>query len=535
MRKLFLLLACSLIGNAHAATFLPAEGVWQFPDANGSGLTLDYRDGTIGIGLYTYDDAGANVWYSGAGRLIDGVLETSLAVYREGASPGVVEQVGEAKSFSLVFSSSTQGVLDFDGTADIAVQHAAFGADYMAGWSPGAEAYALPDLRGRWLFAERQSPETPQPTAYAIEFAVSTVDDEGRTATFRSIDYPVDGLPDAHRAYEITCGPQANLDIRCLMSSRVIPLSSGETPVEIGQFDPRDLSPNRVVGTGANADLIGFRMPSDPIAAPSPGIWQIVGRNGSGLTLDVRENSMAVGVFSYDAAGKATWSLAQGPIVQGTLAAPLQSFTGGSCLGCPQQDPVATPNPNTLNLQFIGATRALLTIGNAAPVPVSLLPYGHAYSPLPLANDSLAGEFGPHLLPLLSGEWVFSQGDIATERAPDSAIALDFVDNHVAPDASSEFATFVTATTALIDASPTAEWDSEMHRFECGTFGDAVEATCEARYFQEFDDLILDPPVTFALATAAISDVSGNRILATGAGDMSVPVWGFRIPPREMP
>ena len=331
MRKFFLLLACGLIANVQAATFLPAEGVWQFPEANGSGLTLDYRDGTIGIGLYTYDEAGANVWYSGAGQLLDGVLETSLAVYREGATPGAVEQVGTAKSFRLAFTSSTQGVLDFDGHADIAVRHAAFGADYMAGWSPGAEEYALPDLRGHWLFAERASDATPQPPAHAIEFVASTVDAEGRRATFRSIDYPVDGLPDALRTYEIICGPQAGLDMRCLMSSRVVPLSTGESPVEIGTFHPRDLSPNRVVGTGANADLIGFRMPSDPIAAPSPGIWQIVGRNGSGLTLDVRENSMAVGLFTYDATGKATWRVGDN---DGQGDAYVMRGYRGACPGC---------------------------------------------------------------------------------------------------------------------------------------------------------------------------------------------------------
>ena len=539
MRTLALLLACSLAASTHAATFLPAEGVWQFPAANGSGLTLDIRDGTIGIGLYTYDDAGANVWYSGAGQLVDGVLSTSLAVYRETA-PGTVTQVGEAKAFNLSFTDSTQGTLTFGETTGIAVHHAAFGADYVEGWTPGPDTYALPDLRGRWLFATRPSAEIPQPPVYDIEFVATVIDETGTTATFRSLDYPVDGAPDALRSYDMVCGPQPSATTRCLLTSRVTPLGEGEAPVLIGEFDPYDLSPNRAVGSGSDTstdtDVIGFRLPADPMAAPSPGIWQIAGRNGSGFTLDVRENGVAVGLFTYDDEGNATWSLSQGPIMGGTLTAPLLSFTDGSCLGCPQQDPTAVPGQRTLALQFIGATRGLLTIDDNEAVIVSLLPYGADYAPLPLANDSLEADFGPHPMPALSGYWVFSQGDIATARAPDEGIVLNFVDVLVTPDDDGQHAERISAHAAGIFAPAAADWDTEAHSFDCETFGEAVEVSCEARYLVSDDGLILDPPPPpITLATAAISDVSGNRILATGAGDMVVPVWGFRIPPAALP
>ena len=533
MRKLSLLLICGLFGSAQAATFFPAEGVWQFPESNGSGLTLDYRDGTRGIGLYSYDDEGNSVWYSGAGQLQGGVLETSLAVYRETATPGSVEAVGEPRAFRLEFANSTQATLAFDGTEDIPVHHAAFGADYVNGWSPGTEVYPLPDMRGRWLFATRPSVAIPQPQAYDIEFAATTVTNNGNTATFRSIDYPVDGLPDTVRSYEVVCSAQSGLPTSCLLSGRNTPLADGETPVLIAEFHPRDLMPNRVVGINLETDAIGFRQPADPLAAPMPGIWQIVGRNGSGMTLDVRENGMAVGLFTYDDEGNATWSLAQGPIVEGTLAAPLLSFSGGSCLGCPQEDPTAAPDPVTINLQFIGATRALMTIGDSEPVPVSLLPYGTQFAPLPMANDSLEEEFGPHLMPLLAGQWVFSQGDIATERQPDDAFALDFVAIELTPNAEGDRTDYLSARASPIVAPEGADWDTELHRFECTTFGEAPEATCEANMLRQSEGVILDPPPpATALATATLSDVSGNRIRATGAGDMTTPVWGFRIPPR---
>lgn len=529
MRRLVLLAACGVAHSVHADVPLPAEGVWRFPASNGSGLTLDVRDSTIGIGLYTYDEDGDSVWYSGAGQLVDGVLDTDLSLYRETA-PGVVEAVGAPREFRLSFSDSTHATLSFDGTTGIATEHLAFGADYMAGWTPqGIPAHALPDLRGHWLFATRPSDPMGLSTAYDVEFAVSSVSEDGRTALFRSIDYPVDARPDALRTYEMRCAP-FEATTRCDLVAGIVPVESGDVPRLVGSFDPRDLSPNRAAGHDEFGDVFGFRVPGDVQAAPQPGIWQIVGRNGSGMTLDVRENGAAVGLFSYDAQGNATWSLAQGPIVQNTLAATLTAFSGGSCLACEQQDPEAQTVTRALSLQFVSATRALLVIDNAEPITLVLLPYGTGYVQSPMENDPLEIDFGPHPVPRLSGRWAFTQGDVATQREPDAGVALDFIDHEVTPADDGVHARRISARAADIARGLVPEPFNEQRSLDCGTFGGAAAATCELFYRAVPDSDIDDPPAFESHAVGDLSDLSGTRYIGTGTGGLDVPVWGFQLP-----
>lgn len=532
MRHLFLVSALAAVPAAHAAVTLPAEGVWGFPASNGSGLTLDVRDRTIGIGLYTYDEDGDNVWYSGAGQLVDGVLDTTLTQYRETA-PGAVEPVGNARPFRLTFGTSTHATLRFDGTDNIAVEHLPFGAQYLADWSPDdLPDHALPDLRGRWVFGSQPIDPISPSVAYDIDFTASAIAEEGHVATFRSIEYPVADDETSMRTYEMRCAP-VDGETRCDLTSGVLPVADGDVPVLIGSFDPRALSPNRAEGEDDFGKVYGFRQPSDTLAAPQPGIWQIVGRNGSGMTLDVREDGAAVGFFSYDDEGNATWSLAQGPIVANTLAATLTSFTGGSCLSCPQQDPDVEQVTRSFSLQFASATRALLTIGDDDPLTLVLLPYGAEYVTAPMENDALEGDFGAHPVPKLSGRWVFSQGDIDTQRTADAGIALDFLTHDVVLGEDGVHALTITARAAdiprgLMDPPATEHW-----HLECSTVGEAVDSTCDMGYRAVPDSQLDNPPAFSPYAVGDLSDLSGTRYVGTGTGGTDRPVWGFQLPARE--
>lgn len=535
MRSIKLLLPlCLLAGTTHAVVRQPAEGVWRFETSNGSGLTLDVRDTTIGVGIYTYDEDGDSVWYSGAGQLVDGVVVTSVALYRETA-PGTVEAVGEAQSLRIAFSTSTQGTLALDGSAPLAIEQLAFGADYVSGWNPlGSNDQPLPDLRGRWLFATRSLDGTDQVAAHDIEFAASSVSQDGRVASFHSVDYPVDGAPDATRRYTMDCGPLGTPPATvCTLASLVTPLATGESPQEIGRFDPRDLSANRAVGAVWGGEVFGFRMPANVEAAPQPGIWQIRGRNGSGMTLDVRENGAAVGIFSYDDAGNAIWWLAQGQIVSNTLAAPLVRFEEGSCLACPQADPTPAAT-RQLQIHFISTTRALLTLDEGEAIPLVLLPYGAEYASAPVAGDPLEVDFGVHAVPLLSGDWVFSQGDVATQRASDNAIALDFIANTAIPSAQAPYADRIGAQASDIARTDLSPEVTERWALDCAPTGEVPNATCELLHlaYPTATPPSPVPPPTMPLAIAPVSDLTATRYLAVGTGDseFGVPVWGFRLP-----
>ena len=102
-------LIAALSNAATAQVWLPADGIWQIDGANGSGLTLDVRDNAIGVGMYSYDDAGNGTWYSGAGALVAGVLAAELTRFEHGE--GDVPTAVDTLTIHLQFTASAAGTL----------------------------------------------------------------------------------------------------------------------------------------------------------------------------------------------------------------------------------------------------------------------------------------------------------------------------------------------------------------------------------------------------------------------------------------
>lgn len=397
-RTLAAALLAGLSGAATAQVWLPAEGIWQIDGANGSGLTLDVRDDAIGIGLFTYDEDGNGTWYSGAAALVDGTLEAELTRF---ARAGETTTAVDTLPLTLQFQASATGTLSIGDGQARPVRHFAFGADYVGGLTlagVAGDVAVVPDLRGRWVFTPTQ----------AEGFASQDLVFEGVKRTDDSVAFTTTADPDAvidDGEFSFVCStdavPAGELS-HCSLVANFGLSPPAPPPMEIARFDPSDLSVTRLAGEADT--MIGFRVPRT-INAPQSGIWQIAGRFGEGVTLDVRPDLVAVGVYGYDEQGNATWSLATGPIVADAVEADLVTFSGGSCVDCEHNDPVVGAT-RPMRLEFVGATRARLTIGDAEPLALSLLPFGADYLDKPFAGDPGAEEFGTHALPALSGAWV---------------------------------------------------------------------------------------------------------------------------------
>lgn len=527
LRTIAAALAVGVPAASMAGTWLPAEGIWQIDGANGSGLALDVRDNAIGVGLYTYDDAGNGIWYSGAGALADGVLALELTRFERGDG-GAVTAV-DTLPVTLAFAASAAGTLSIDGGAPKSVRHAAFGTAYAEGLElPGSAGTvrALPDMRDRWVFSptHAEGPRSVDITFTQVQRsdgAIAFTTGETEDATLDDGDFSFVCAMSPHPV-----GPGAG----CVLNAHAGPLPQLVPPTEIAHFDPADLSAMRIAG--APDTMIGFRVPY-LYDAPQSGIWQIVGHFGEGVTLDVRQDQAAIGIYGYDDAGKATWSLATGAIVGDTIEADLIAFAGGSCLECDHTDP-AINSTRPLRLEFVGTTRARLTIGDDEPLALALLPFGADYLAKPFADDPGAAEFGPHALPALTGGWAQTDVYSGYITDPPSHLSAAYAFGEVETDSTDG------GTYGSLHATTTGHWGPPDPLG--GTYTSSL--ACEAGDDDDIFGCVLtraggpgSPPAPAAvMADIHPWNMSSNRISGINIdGFTPRPVYLFRIPPRPAP
>lgn len=520
-----LLAACAT--PAAAQVWFPVDGIWQIDGANGSGLTLDVRDNAIGIGLYTYDDEGNATWYSGAGELVEGNLHADLARFEDGSTTAV-----DMLPLTLQFQTSAVGMLTLgDGEAH-ALRHFAFGSEYIGGLeytSVAGVVDTIPDLRGRWVIS-------PTRADLGGSFDVSFVRTDVVSGSVLFSTASSAGGEMEEGEHWLSCGPGTTTEgpqHRCTLYRSLGLSPPALPPTALAEFDAADLAATRIVSM--NNDFVGFRVPGR-INEPQSGIWQIAGRNGQGVTIDVRQDLVAIGVYGYDGDGNASWSLATGPLDGDVVDASLATFTGGSCVNCEQSDPTVAATRD-VRLEFVGATRARLTIGDDEPLALSLLPFGAAYLDKPFGGDPGAEEFGTHALPTLAGAWV--QADIYAQYGVD-----------LEPHYPSNAFTYGDVETISLDgdtlngllAIPEDAWGPPS---ELGAASVAPSIACEVGIGDDVADCDLihpggdgsPPSGPTDIATIEPWNISATRIsgVNTDSGVTLEPVYLFRIPPRPAP
>ena len=108
------------------AAIIPVAGVWWNPNESGSGLGLDYHDGTLIVEVYSYLAGGGAQWYLAAGSITNNVFTATLDKYTGGqciscayVAPGLV---GNDGTITITFTSPTTATADLPGGRHIQIQ-----------------------------------------------------------------------------------------------------------------------------------------------------------------------------------------------------------------------------------------------------------------------------------------------------------------------------------------------------------------------------------------------------------------------------
>ena len=154
-----------------------------------------------------------------------------------------------------------------------------------------------------------------------------------------------------------------------------------------------------------------------PEVAPAEGFWYDPERPGTGFSLELRGQTVALAFYHFvSGSGEPTWHLAVGALEGGVMVASLQAFRNGSCITCqPFREADVLPPDGSVHLTFLSAREALLRVDDGAEARVVALPYGVPYA-------ATAGEAADVPLPDLRGTWLLGSPE---SHSPYLSLQLD--------------------------------------------------------------------------------------------------------------
>ena len=126
----------------------------------GSGLTLQRRDGSVVIAVFSYDSAAAGrhpVWQLGSATLRDAELGLLMERYRGGNCLGCVDigtglPTGEKSLLSIEFTEPRQGRIRLNGGAPLPLVQLDAGASLLSLDGPASGRERRPNARGfTWI------------------------------------------------------------------------------------------------------------------------------------------------------------------------------------------------------------------------------------------------------------------------------------------------------------------------------------------------------------------------------------------------
>jgi hypothetical protein len=126
----------------------PLPGVWWNKSEPGSGLGIDYKDGTLIVEVYSYLGDGSSQWYLAAGALTNNVFTATLDKYTGGPCISCTYQAATASgndgTITIMFTSPTTGAADLPGGRHIAIER------YFAAQPNVAPAAGIAPAPGVW-------------------------------------------------------------------------------------------------------------------------------------------------------------------------------------------------------------------------------------------------------------------------------------------------------------------------------------------------------------------------------------------------
>ena len=116
----------SVTATAASAAIVPVAGVWWNASEPGSGLGLDYNNGTLVVEGYSYVAGGASQWYLAAGPITNNAFTATLDKYSGGQCIGCAYSApsitGNDGTITITFTSPTTATADLPGGRHIQIQ-----------------------------------------------------------------------------------------------------------------------------------------------------------------------------------------------------------------------------------------------------------------------------------------------------------------------------------------------------------------------------------------------------------------------------
>ncbi len=367
-------LACSLVA-AHADTgFTPQSGTWivsgELDGKPGRGMAIDVQDGVIVMQVYNYREGGSATFHLATGSVVDNQVSAPLLQYRGGryfgsaARSGVED--GNAGDVQIRFTSGSAGTVQFPGEAPVAMQRYRFDGtapDKLLGryWivalldESGNAAYVLSALTGMITGSgENDKPGLMLDSQF------------GRSGTHAACQY-------TQASYSFRClgdGLQAEFKeyVRQLMGSVTM---GGKTYRMLGL---------RVLEAKGGVDMDAL-MAQYLAASPDSGTWivssELDGKPGRGMAIDVQNGTLVMQVYNYDAAGDATFHLAQGPYqMPGQAEGALKRYAGGRWFGSGARSGSEAADAGMVYLAFDSTTRGVVRFPGEGPLAIERYRFG---------------------------------------------------------------------------------------------------------------------------------------------------------------
>ena len=125
----------------------PVAGVWWNQNESGSGLGIDYQNGTLIAEVYSYLSTGPSQWYLAAGSVTNNVFTATLGEYTGGqcisCAYSAPTLVGKDGTITITFTSPTTATADLPGGRHIQIER------YFGSPAAGQPGSIIP-LAGVW-------------------------------------------------------------------------------------------------------------------------------------------------------------------------------------------------------------------------------------------------------------------------------------------------------------------------------------------------------------------------------------------------
>lgn len=128
-----------------------------------------------------------------------------------------------------------------------------------------------------------------------------------------------------------------------------------------------------------------------PSFTPRAGAWafdpELNGQPGRGMQIDVQGETLVMTMYGYDSAGRGTFYLTAGQLVDNTFSGDMLFYSDGKTFGGMNRDAVLGGSAGIVTMLFVDGTRGVITLPGEPAKSISKLRFGFVDEPDALLGD----------------------------------------------------------------------------------------------------------------------------------------------------